>query len=901
MTLQSSENPKREGLPGLLSWRVVAVALAFLCAAAVGVPATAAPRAATPATGAGVSATDTAATAATATPAAGAAPATAGSAEDIEPRAVRAVIIADESGSLDAEAVRQEKEAVELLAFSALTPDSEIAVVGFGSSNGEPGQQAVQTYCPLTKADPEKQQSLVTCIDGLHRREPSEGNDTDHAAAIGQALSILGPARDDSSSLIFLLTDGRLDVPNSPQYGAPAARNTEAGRQLSAAVARARENGVQIWPLGFGSADKSALDVFAAGGAQQTCSDLEEYQPKARLATSLSEVTRSLFEAIGNANCARTTGFETDELQPGSSAEVEVEIPEISTDGVIVAVKGDPRVRVAYIDPENNDVSDREEFDRSVFTRSTPNGTVESLRVQNPRPGTWKVRFTAPDGLSSQQTVGAAAMWQGVLRAVVLLDPPVPGPGQEAVITVRLQTRDGEIKDPRTLDGIRFGAQVSGAGFDEEQVSLVDDGTGGDAQGGDAVFSGRIAIPPDATGNLTIRGTVVGPGVVGASVDAQTVIQNGPAPLTASMKFDSDGTVAPGESLSGTVVLDNIDGRAHTLSLQLQYLVNGVNAVIDPPTITSTRRGRSEHRFTVTFAEDSAQGPTGGTAVLVDAGDSARTIAWAVLRAEVREPPSWLDRFWWLLVLLGALVLALVLFAAWRLRAAREAGDVSNVTVRIFRDGGQVGELRARRDTGGRFAFVVHDATGTTPRLDYAHGGTGYVVTRDRHRVLLLRTPSHQVQELRNQLPVPIEGGLTLVVAEATTSPGAFPPGPGADDPYERAGDYRSSGEDHGDSYLGGGTPSGATPGGGSADSPGRGAPGGSGRTGAAAGGVALESDQFDQTTIIRSPDAGTASPGPFPAKPPRRSWRPGRRSRPQDPLPGYSSYSPPTFDDLSD
>ncbi len=185
---------------------------------------------------------------------------------------------------------------------------------------------------------------------------------------------------------------------------------------------------VQIWPLGFGAADKPALDAFAAAGAPQTCNNLPDNQPHARIATSTEVVAQTLLEAIASANCATATGFDTGTLHGGGQVETAVDIPKISTDGVIVVLKGDPRVRVSYIGPTGREVSGTGTFtaDNSTFTVSTTSGTVETLRIRNPRHGEWKVRLGADSDVPTQP-VAAAAVWQrrqGLPRVVVSFDPP---------------------------------------------------------------------------------------------------------------------------------------------------------------------------------------------------------------------------------------------------------------------------------------------------------------------------------------------------------------------------------------------------------------------------------------------------------------------------------------------
>jgi hypothetical protein len=98
------------------------------------------------------------------------------------------VIATDESGSLSPDDVRREIDATSTIAQGGLNPRSRVTVLGFGSDNG-PGQQAVHEYCrPTVLGGAVEMQHIAECVRGLHRRTPREGNDTDHVAALSQAL-----------------------------------------------------------------------------------------------------------------------------------------------------------------------------------------------------------------------------------------------------------------------------------------------------------------------------------------------------------------------------------------------------------------------------------------------------------------------------------------------------------------------------------------------------------------------------------------------------------------------------------------------------------------------------------------------------------------------------------------
>src|SRR6266536_59476 len=177
--------------------------------------------------------------------------------ETIEVLPIRIVVLVDESGSLTSAAVAEERRAAALIGLSELSTRSQVAVIGFGSSNG-PGQSAVDEVCPLTDlSDVQARQSIADCVQSIRPRKTHEGADTDHAAAIRAALDIFGQADPlKRAPVAFLLTDGVLDVHNSPAYGPdPASRNREAQQQLDHEILPdAKRAGVQIWPLGFGSA-----------------------------------------------------------------------------------------------------------------------------------------------------------------------------------------------------------------------------------------------------------------------------------------------------------------------------------------------------------------------------------------------------------------------------------------------------------------------------------------------------------------------------------------------------------------------------------------------------------------------------------------------------------------------
>lgn len=651
-------------------------------------------------------------------------------ADDVKP--VRVVILVDESGSLSGADVARERAAAQLIALSELSPRSQVSVVGFGSSNG-PGQSAVDIVCPLTGVQTaQDRESLSRCVEQLRRREGSDGNDTDHAAALDQALSIMNEPDDQQrSKIVFLLTDGVLDVARSPQYGADAeSRNRNAQKQIDSGLKDAERAKVQIWPLGFGSADKSSLDAFAAGGWREPCGGQESATPRARVVADSKDVERSLLEAFAYARCAGIGDSVTDSLDSGATVDLHVTIPIIATDGSIVVVKRDRRVQVTYFDPQGTQVPKQGEQNESTFQAAGEAGPVESLRIRNPVPGQWRIQLKSPPGVD-RQDVSATVVWQGALRASISLSNPRPRPGEQVTVRLRLQTRTGTISDPAALEGLRFSARLTGEGFQETPIELGDTGGGADRAKDDGEFSGQVAVPGTATGTLSFLGKVTGPGVAGDERPYETRIAGPADRLRGQVRLEA-ATVEPGGEVSGTVGVTN-DGEPARLGLRL----------LDAPgTVTLSAQelqapaGTSEHAFTLRVGSGAAEGQVGGQVQVVDA--AGQVVAEDFVQVEVQRPtPMWLRALQALLILL-VVVAAGLAFLMVRRRRRQRAADPSELTLHLFERPGEpyISRLQAPLGEGPEFGF---DVTGGRLVRTY---GTGYTVRRGEGRSVLVTDPS---------------------------------------------------------------------------------------------------------------------------------------------------------------
>ncbi|MFV2118290.1 vWA domain-containing protein [Streptomyces sp. Act-28] len=384
-------------------------------------------------------------------------------------------IVVDQSDSLSDEDLAREVEAAALLVQGEISERSRATVIGFGSSE-KPGQSPVREVCPLTVADSAGRQRLSDCVQRLAHRDPARvGPGTDFPAAIRQAVGRLTEKDVPTTpKVVFLLTDGRLDVGDSPEYGADRrSREANGVKRLADELDRARREEVQIWPLGFGAdIDRATLTDMAEGGYRGGCADLPSAMPRMRVVADSTGIDKAFQETFAAARCAGVT--------PGDSkrppADLYVTIPPIATDGSITVSKHDPKVTVTYYDPRGRKVPLNGGFDGSTFELSGQDGPVEALRVNNPLPGRWRARVEAPEGHRSREVV-VRAIWQGRLRSSAVLDPASPRPGEKAVVEVRMQTRRGVyVTDPAQLAGVKVTGQLAGDGFQPVAFTLADDG-----------------------------------------------------------------------------------------------------------------------------------------------------------------------------------------------------------------------------------------------------------------------------------------------------------------------------------------------------------------------------------------------------------------------------------------
>lgn len=684
-----------------------------------------------------------------------------------EVKPVSVVILVDESGSLTEDDVRRERQAAELLAVGEFAKRSQVEVVGFGSKN-DPRHEAVDVVCRLTSLETrQNRQALQNCIGELHRRTPEEGNDTDHSAALSRALTTLRGVTDpEQAKIVFLLTDGVLDVRNSPHLGTtPEARQTAARRDIEGHLREAERLGVQIWPLGFGDADLAQLNGFAVG---RPCNLLEVSRPRARVIQDRRQLFQAMVEAYSAARCAGHDVGDPQILAGGRTVDYELRISPIATDGSITVVKRDPRFQVSYFDPKGREVPKNGEFDGSTFEVSGEDTGVEGLRIRDPLPGTWRVQVTAPAGAARQEVL-AAVLWQGAVHASITLDDPAPLAGRPVTVRSRLQTRQGAVVAPEELEGLRFQSRLEGDGLTPVTADLRDDGAGPDREAGDGEYAGRIVIPEGAPATVRFVGVVSGEGVQGDEIPYEVRLGR-PGALLRTVVDIPRQTVAPGGTARGVVHGTNDTGRGVNAVLSIEGLREGDRVTVRDPAVPLPV-GQSSSEIVLDFAPGTALGPVPAQLVLRDRDDPAVELGRGFIKVEVAAPPPWWMRYAWQLAAAAAALLALLIVLAVLVRALRRERDVQDLTLVLYRGDRETHRWRAPAGRASHFDFTVRDAAGDHPRVDRpAAGDPVYRVRRDRAGVEI-RTPEGERLRPRGGRPEPIGHGLGIAVLDDRAAP----------------------------------------------------------------------------------------------------------------------------------
>ena len=666
------------------------------------------------------------------------------------------VVLVDESGSETPQKVADEKATAGTIVQSLLNPASRVTVIGFGGVNRvTPGQVPTDVACvPTIASGAANLDYLSTCVSKLHQRTEAEGDDTDYAAALGQAMSYLSPGSTATPpspagaiKVIMMMTDGAVDVHrNTQQYGA----NWQLGEQtaISQQLAAAKAGGVQFWPLGFGTdignvngtsiteaAALSYLNKMAAAAASSVCGTRRTaVQPHATWVNNPDDAINALDQLYADASCSGVNSS-TGSLGGGiNTATLTVTIPEIASAAAISVARGNPGVSVSFQPPSGPVLSGSAD----VTGQGSAVEVLHLNQITESDVGTWHIHLTAPPGLASE-LVRATAFWQGAVRALTTVTPPSAKLGQQVKVTLDVLGPNGPISDPGTLSSMFVGETVTGGGLAGTvgiPVAAV--------SGAPGEWSGSYTVPSQPT-TLTFTGTAAGYGLYATQVSATVGVGSQTQGLNATPQFTGT-SVQAGGTIHGQVVLTNQTGSAQHVKLVVSVVSgpSGATAVLSSPVgpFTVAPGSPPSQPFTVTVGQDS---PTGVALVQVEAVNAAtgQVISAPQQDFTITKPPGFWAKYQWdILGLIALLVLAALALAA-RWKVSRDRRDVRHLVAMLRRGGTELGRPLEPGDKWAEvFPFVIRDDVTQLDHPQRAASAGIYQVRRAGRGLVRLTTPT---------------------------------------------------------------------------------------------------------------------------------------------------------------
>lgn len=664
------------------------------------------------------------------------------------------VILVDESGSETPQKVADEKETVGTIVQSMLNARSRVTVIGFGGVNHVvPHQDPVDVACQPTIASGQANLGyLASCVGRLHRRTEAQGDDTDYAAALAQAMSYLSP---DSTAtppsppgaikIILMMTDGAVDVHrDTQQYG----RNWQEGEKLAIdnQLTLARRDGVQVWPLGFGTSIGTGiteaqalayLNTIADGSAPAVCDKQHAVnQPHATWVNNPGDAITALNELYADSACLGTTGSTT-VVSGGGSANLSVTIPAIASDAAISVDRVNPNIAVSFVRPDGRTWTDGSAISGEG---NSPVVVLHVADITSADIGAWKIRLTAPSGLAPQ-LVKATAFWQGAVRAIITASPPSAKLGQPIDVELDVLGPSGPISNPSALRNLAVSVNVAGDGLPSAvPVAVRQISDAGELTG---AYTGTFTAPRQA-GTLTFTGTASGYGLFATEVPATVSVGAATVGFTANALFPILSSVQVGENITGHLIFTNRTGSAKRILLLLR--TSGTIATITSPSgpVSVPSPNSPTVLFTVHISRQSPTGVAWLRVEIVDAANPSIVYNATTFESTVTKPPGFIAKYFWLII--GALALIALSVAAilWRRAVIRARKDVRGLVATLRRDGQELGRpLQAPSRWDDTFRFIVRDEDEPTARLDFPQSGYPvYLIKRSRPGEITLMTPA---------------------------------------------------------------------------------------------------------------------------------------------------------------
>ena len=367
------------------------------------------------------------------------------------------VILVDFSGSItnDIRYPEAEKKALLNLVNVDWPKGSQIAILAFGASDSRNGgKPSTFPMCSENGQALRSVENISNWIDQCAQIIGTKpvGPNTDHNKAIHTAVDLLlNSSNENSSKFVLLMTDGKLDVDNlnpvNPDYiGTSEEKDNQAIEELFTEVLPlARENGIQIWPVGFGDVNRIELNGYAPEGGQPGPESCQREIPRAVIAEP-EDLPYEINKIIRQVTCLG-------EYLQGDN--VEIFLPDYA-DQATINVQHNEGEGFSVIGPEGENIT------------GDGVGTESTIEISNPSGGNWQVVSSSP--------IEVGYWWESTFAPVI--DCPVDSSGVALSISPAINSSDSYVNSPLfdvevVVDGIKqiFTMELG----EEKKFNLSDD------------------------------------------------------------------------------------------------------------------------------------------------------------------------------------------------------------------------------------------------------------------------------------------------------------------------------------------------------------------------------------------------------------------------------------------
>ncbi len=511
---------------------------------------------------------------------------------------------------------------------------------------------------------------------------------------------------------------------------------------INAVPSELKDKQIEVWPLGFGSADTASLNKIARDG----------YPGAGRCelpATPSADAPRTGEDLL--AATGRTVAALTPLNQCRATATVRIPLP--ATDATI-HVGHEDRLTVGFCEPHPvggpRDCSDRNIIrpgktasDSFTFEPAPAAGGYDRLHITRPMPGEWTVVATAPPG-GPPIMIDPQVEWEGTPRTAMLVRPAPPLPGAAGGppmvnVEARLYTRADALKIPGALAGVTAEITLNYGSDDQSPVMIGPKPRfAADSGGSDiVVFAAPVALPVNATGHLDFTAVISWPSgtkptstrltystSVKEMVESRAGAESLPSVPIVTIP-NLNGPLPRGGMLSGYVTVTGRWDNIGSITLEPAAEWKALGVTMDPVTLNKGDvRDGEPVKLTIHASDNALPGPVGGIIQAFDTSPAHRLLGdqfvdLTIVPFAANSPTDqWMVAFFVLLGIIFATCASIGLLEYQKRRAVYTTVD--GLTVWLYHDNAPCDVLEPSAPSNRQLSFEIHgvdDSSDVPPRF----------------------------------------------------------------------------------------------------------------------------------------------------------------------------------------